>query len=72
MRRVPWIAVFLCLSMLASAVQASETIPVPVGTPPIMDGTLSSGEWDDALPFSLSADFTLFLKHAQGYLFLGI
>jgi hypothetical protein len=37
-----------------------------------MDGTLSPGEWDDALLLSLSADFAVFVKHANGYLFLGI
>ena len=39
---------------------------------PILEGTLSAGEWDDAFLVSLSNDFTLFRKHAQGYLFLEI
>ena len=72
MRSILWIATFLCLSTIICVAQASDPTLVPAGSLPTMDGTLSPGEWDDALLLPLSANFTVFLKHANGYLFLGI
>ncbi len=45
---------------------------VPSGSMPVLDGTLSAGEWDDALRIALDARTTLSLKHAEGALFLGL
>ncbi|HET6444199.1 MAG TPA: hypothetical protein VFI27_06410 [candidate division Zixibacteria bacterium] len=50
---------------------ASSTIFAPQGTPATIDGVLSQGEWDSALPIEL-ANGELLLMHADGYLYLGI
>jgi len=47
-------------------------VSVPPGSPPVIDGTLSPGEWDDAAIELLSDGSELPLMHADGYLFLGI
>jgi hypothetical protein len=50
---------------------ASSTT-VPRGAAPVLDGTLSPDEWSDALTIDVTAQVRIFLKHADGYLFLGI
>ena len=72
MRSIPWAVMLVCLSAIASAVQASDPVNVPEGSAPIVDGTLSSGEWGDALSVPLNEESTLFLKHAHGYLYLAV
>jgi hypothetical protein len=47
-------------------------LPVPAGTAPTLDGILSEAEWDDALELALSDDTSLFAKHAEGFLYLGV
>ena len=57
----------------------NETLPVilnpivvPVGRHPIIDGTLSTGEWDDAVVGTFADDSQLLLMQAEDYLYLGI
>lgn len=45
---------------------------VPLGTVPTLDGTLSDGEWNDALLLSVAEDVVAYLKHAEGSVYLGI
>lgn len=47
-------------------------LPVPRGTAPIFDGTLSAGEWAGAQEVAPDDRTTLFLKHGNGELFLGL
>jgi len=73
MRSATWIVIIVCLSVMASsAAQATDPIIVPDGSVPIIDGTLSSDEWSDALSIPLNEDSTLFLKHAEGFLYLAV
>ena len=60
------------LLLIAIPGLVDESIAIPHGIEPFLDGTLSAGEWDDAFVVSISDNFTLFLKHTQGFLFLGI
>lgn len=62
--------------ILGGAVFASEenvpALSVPAGTAPVLDGTLREGEWDDALALPLADDAALHVKHADGFLYLGV
>ncbi len=49
-----------------------DPIIVPSGLPPIIDGTLSTGEWDDAAAKAFADDSQLFLMREEDYLYLGI
>lgn len=49
-----------------------STISVPRGKSPIIDGTMSPGEWDGAVVKSFSDGSELFLMYSDGYLYLGI
>jgi len=49
-----------------------NSIVVPSGDHPTIDGTIDSGEWDDAVIGTLSDGSELLLMHAGGYLYLGI
>ena len=57
---------------LSVLVLQATTTTVPRGTAPVLDGVLSEGEWCDALTIQLNADERLLLKHADGYLYLGV
>jgi len=59
-----------CLVFAGAALFAHTLIPQ--GSAPVIDGTLTEGEWNDALSVPLSDAASLFLKHAGGYLYLGI
>jgi TolB protein len=48
-----------------------STIFAPQGAPATIDGVISQGEWDSALPIDL-ANGELLLMHADGYLYVGI
>jgi len=48
------------------------TIPVPQGKPHLIDGTISPGEWDNAMIESFSDGSELLLMYSEGYLYLGI
>jgi hypothetical protein len=50
----------------------SESLQVPQGTAPSIDGTFSPGEWDGALKTDLSNGGELMIMHNDGYLYLGI
>ena len=60
-----------CVAGIALVLCANPII-VPRGTVPVLDGKLSEEEWSDARIIQLNADERLFLKHADGYLYLGI
>jgi hypothetical protein len=48
------------------------TIYVPQGTPLVIDGTLSPGEWDRAVVETFSEGSELLLMYSEGYLYMGI
>ncbi len=48
------------------------SISVPQGKPPVIDGTLSPGEWEAAVVESFSDGSELFLMYSEGYLYLGV
>ncbi len=60
-----------CIALGVLVLQAT-TVTVPRGTAPVLDGVLSEGEWNGAHVVRLNADERLFLKHADGYLYLGV
>jgi hypothetical protein len=49
-----------------------DPIVVPQGSSPVIDGMLSSGEWDEAQVETFADGSELLLMHADGYLYLGI
>ena len=60
-----------CVAGIALLLCAT-TVVVPHGAVPVLDGVLTEGEWSDAQVVRLNADERLFLKQADGYLYLGI
>lgn len=50
--------------------QSPDPVQVPLGTEPILDGTIAADEWADAMTVELSPESTLFLKHSAEYLYL--
>ena len=56
----------------SSAAAPPATVCIPAGAPATIDGSLEYGEWDDALVVLLSDTVTLYMKHADGMLFLGV
>jgi len=49
-----------------------STITVPQGEPPVIDGTISPGEWDSASVETFSDGSELLLVNSEGYLYVGI
>lgn len=70
-RTRPAFVIFAVCLLCMGATLFANTV-VPNGSAPQIDGTLAAGEWDDALSIPLSDAASLFLKHAGGYLYLGI
>ena len=64
--------VLLVMLAIAGRAQVTDPFGVPEGSVPIIDGSLSSDEWADALSLPLNTDSTLFLKYAEGYMFLAV
>ena len=65
------------LTPTATVIPVSPTpdelvIAAPNGVPPILDGTMSADEWSDAKRELFSDGSELFMKHHEGYLYLGI
>ena len=52
--------------------QEPMTYQVPLGAQPVLDGTIDSDEWADAAAFELGESSTLYLKRANGHVFLAI
>ena len=50
----------------------TESGSVPQGKPPVIDGTLSPGEWDSAATDTFADGSEVFLTYSDGYLYLGI
>ena len=53
-------------------IAGQTTVSVPRGKPPTIDGTISPGEWDNAVIETFSDGSELLLMHGEGYLYLGI
>jgi hypothetical protein len=51
---------------------SGETLTVPVGPAPLIDGTISPGEWDQAWQGKLADSSELFLLHEEGFLYLAV
>ena len=49
-----------------------STIPVPQGESPVIDGTMSPGEWENAAVETFADGSALLLMCSGGYLYLGI
>ena len=52
--------------------EGTDALTIPAGAPPALDGILTEGEWDDALVLSLAEDTSLHVKHAEGFLYVGV
>jgi len=52
--------------------EVTDSIAVPSGNPPTIDGTLSPGEWEQARVETFADGHKLLLMRAGGYLYLGI
>jgi hypothetical protein len=66
------IGLALIFLLFAVPTHAATLVTVPHGTAAVLDGTLAEGEWSDALQIRLNDQAHLMLKHADGFLFLGI
>jgi TolB protein len=55
-----------------SSVEAPPLVNVPQGKAPTIDGTMSPGEWDEAVSQFFADRSELLLLYADGYLYLGI
>lgn len=64
--------ILLLMLAITGQAQIADPVVIPEGSVPIIDGTLSSDEWADALSIPLNEDSTLFLKHAEGFLYLAV
>jgi hypothetical protein len=64
----------LPLPLIETTVPPTEemVVSVPRGTPPVIDGTFSPGEWEQAAVESLPDGSTLSFLHIDGYLYLGL
>ena len=72
MRTVYSLMILLLLLAIAGQAEIADPVVIPEGSVPIIDGTLSSDEWADALSIPLNKDYTLFLKHSHGYMYLAV
>lgn len=71
-RHLSWL-VFLAVGLLATAATAAaEPVDVPYGDPPVVDGVLTDGEWDDALSLPLAGGEAVLLKRDGDQLHLAI
>ena len=66
------VAIGITVSVIASAAASDLDVLIPLGSASTLDGVLEEGEWDDALAVLLDDSTTLFMKHADGLLYLGI
>jgi sulfatase modifying factor 1 len=57
---------------LPPTVSADHIVNAPNGSPPTLDGTISSGEWSHARQELFSDGSELLLMHHENYLYLGI
>lgn len=62
----------LAVLLFAACAGLEEEIPVPAAPPPMLDGTLSPGEWDGAVTGRFADGSELLLMTADGALYLGI
>lgn len=66
-----WLVLFVC-GVVSAAADSDNVLAVPSGTAPLLDGVLSKDEWSDALELPLADDTSLYVKHAEGSLYLGV
>jgi len=52
--------------------QGAIDVSVPLGQEPLLDGTISTEEWDDARAIELNDRSTLYLKHANDMLYIAV
>ncbi|MBU1049585.1 hypothetical protein KKG90_06110 [Candidatus Bipolaricaulota bacterium] len=65
------ISAVLCLVLAWPALgQTSDPVVVPIGSKPVLDGTIRTDEWADAMVIEWSEESTLFLKSTPEFLFL--
>ncbi len=73
--RLGWRATLAAGAVVALALAGGgrpADVAVPPGAPATLDGSLGPGEWDDALAIPMSPAVTLYLKHVDGALYLGV
>ena len=70
--RKPGVLLFLACAF--SHGQAQQVIKVPQGngTPVLIDGKISVGEWRDAAVITAAPSIKLYLKHFRGHVFIGL
>lgn len=64
--------ILLVGGVVSATDESINVLTVPGGIAPTLDGVLSEGEWDDALMLSLAADTSLYVKHVEGFLYVGV
>ena len=69
---LPLIALIFSIVSLNAQERQIVRVPEGNGTPILIDGIFSPGEWDDALKISVRPTIELLLKKSSGYLFLGV
>ena len=52
--------------------QSKLVVPAGNGTPVLIDGTFSPGEWEDAAALKVSEEITLYVKQYRGHVFIGV
>lgn len=62
----------LTAAVPAVAADGTASVIIPRGTKATLDGSLAAGEWEDAAAVPMSDGITLFVKYADGALWLGI
>jgi hypothetical protein len=67
-----WLVLFVTAGAVSAVAESRNTLAVPFGTAPTLDGVLSESEWGDAIELPLADDTSLFVKHANGFLYLGV
>lgn len=64
--------VVVILMSWSFSVQAQIEIKLPKGTPVLVDGKVSAGEWDDATEIKISDQITLAAKVSGDFIFLAV
>lgn len=72
--RLPALLAPLLCAVTAQSLAAPQPIRVPVGkpTPVLLDGQLSSGEWDDAAVVPITDSVRMLVKQIGGHVFLAL
>ncbi len=65
-----WCVALIVVLVMSGTARCGDATVVPLGSVPTLDGWLAGGEWADAHAIPLEGPSMLFLKHADGWLFL--